>query len=64
MKKWRALPADIKAPFLTQARENRTKSMRVKKNHQVGNVSILISTSITIIWKYVVYSTYLYIYQW
>lgn len=42
MKKWRSLSADVKAPFLTQARENRTKLMRGKKIHQVGILHVVL----------------------
>lgn len=38
MKKWRALPNDKKAPFLTRARDNRA-AIRMKKTQQVGVVS-------------------------
>lgn len=35
LKKWRVLPPDKKAPFLTQAKENRNKLQRMRKTHQV-----------------------------
>ncbi|KAL1140882.1 hypothetical protein AAG570_000810 [Ranatra chinensis] len=35
VKKWRALPSEMKAPYLLQARENRT-NLRMKKAQQMG----------------------------
>lgn len=35
LKKWRALPNDKKAPYLTQARDNRA-AIRMKKTQQVN----------------------------
>lgn len=40
LKKWRALPTDKKAPFLQQARENRS-AIRMKKAQQVNFYFIL-----------------------
>lgn len=37
LKKWRALPNDKKAPYLTQARDNRA-AVRMKKTQQVTKV--------------------------
>jgi len=37
LKKWRALPTDKKAPYLTQARDNRA-AVRMKKTQQVINI--------------------------
>lgn len=42
-KKWRALPAETKAPYLTQARENRAAN-RMKKTQQVSVGILLIVT--------------------
>lgn len=35
LKKWQALPKDKKAPYIHQARENRTNNVRLKKVPQV-----------------------------
>ena len=47
VKKWRTLPSDQKAPFVSQARENRA-SIRMKKAQQV--MSIFVICFIKIVW--------------
>ena len=42
LKRWRALSTDKKAPFLQQARDNRS-ALRMKKQQQVCFLSLIIS---------------------
>lgn len=41
LKKWRALSNEKKAPYLTQARDNRA-AIRMKKTQQVNNICIYV----------------------
>ncbi|PSN55752.1 hypothetical protein C0J52_04798 [Blattella germanica] len=60
LKTWRALPTEMKAPFLQQARENRA-ALRMKKAQQVSlSCNNLISSMLDKLIDHVIYHTFLF----